>query len=687
MPTCRLFLPSILGCVCSFASISHAQLTFTELQSNARVEAGSVDSQTFESMLDETELEFITPGPFAGVLIANSAANGGVGSATSNYNITQGEDGFVFISELANQASLGQAFSISTNSSAGISAVFSTVDTMDIALSGAFVLDQELPAGFLGPIVDVRVQLLGGAGMQQDFVNLQYIMSSISGSTDNELRFIDVATLRPDGEYSLLVQATISGNVGIAGSTQPVDLSGRFVFRLDHLDYDGDGLFNTWEEDGIDFEIDGTPELDLPGEGADPQRKDLFVEIDTHNGIQLQQSLLDEIATSFDDAPVPNPNGQSGINLHIGIDETALPNRDYTENLVTGQGDLKMQIRQQRDMFFGTAAQRQSDISDVLIKSKLLTYRYCVVGGSIEYTFTNPNPCPGEDPITTLRPGGMGEIPGDEFIITLQNPNNRPGDMARSIMHELGHCLGLRHGGCDNVNFKPNYFSVMNYMHALEMPNWGQQWNDGLRLDYSRADLPDVDESSLSEPIGIGSNSETTAGRLFAFANDNPINPSGSTRIWIADGSPGAPVDWNIDGSTTAIGIMLDVNRSNIKSPESIEVHSGHDDWANLYYKVRGGENFGFGPVAAGDSTLNPEVGELSFEEAQALNDLDVVYLVGGQPCPADLNDDGQLNFFDVSAFLTAYQASDPAADFNDDGELNFFDVSAFLVAYQAGCG
>jgi YVTN family beta-propeller protein len=46
----------------------------------------------------------------------------------------------------------------------------------------------------------------------------------------------------------------------------------------------------------------------------------------------------------------------------------------------------------------------------------------------------------------------------------------------------------------------------------------------------------------------------------------------------------------------------------------------------------------------------------------------------------------GELNFFDVSAFLTAFNKGDLGVDFNDDGELNFFDVSAFLVAYQAGC-
>ena len=30
-------------------------------------------------------------------------------------------------------------------------------------------------------------------------------------------------------------------------------------------------------------------------------------------------------------------------------------------------------------------------------------------------------------------------------------------------MHELGHTLGLQHGGADDVNLKPNYLSVMSY--------------------------------------------------------------------------------------------------------------------------------------------------------------------------------------------------------------------------------
>lgn len=57
-------------------------------------------------------------------------------------------------------------------------------------------------------------------------------------------------------------------------------------------------------------------------------------------------------------------------------------------------------------------------------------------------------------------------------------------------------------------------------------------------------------------------------------------------------------------------------------------------------------------------------------------------------PCsPADLAGPfGEINFFDVSAFLSAFNAQDPAADFNNDGEINFFDVSGFLAAFNAGC-
>jgi hypothetical protein len=54
--------------------------------------------------------------------------------------------------------------------------------------------------------------------------------------------------------------------------------------------------------------------------------------------------------------------------------------------------------------------------------------------------------------------------------------------------------------------------------------------------------------------------------------------------------------------------------------------------------------------------------------------------------CSADLNGDGQLDFFDVQAFLNFFASQDPRGDFNADGQFDFFDVQAFLNAYSAGC-
>ena len=66
----------------------------------------------------------------------------------------------------------------------------------------------------------------------------------------------------------------------------------------------------------------------------------------------------------------------------------------------------------------------------------------------------------------------------------------------------------------------------------------------------------------------------------------------------------------------------------------------------------------------------------------------DVNAFVGlNQSCPADLNADGLLNFFDVAAYIALYNANDPAADLAAPfGILNFFDLAAYIASYNAGC-
>ncbi len=58
-------------------------------------------------------------------------------------------------------------------------------------------------------------------------------------------------------------------------------------------------------------------------------------------------------------------------------------------------------------------------------------------------------------------------------------------------------------------------------------------------------------------------------------------------------------------------------------------------------------------------------------------------------PCPADLADppDHELDFSDVLAFLTLFDAADPRADLAPPmGDFDFSDVLAFMVAFAAGC-
>ncbi len=62
------------------------------------------------------------------------------------------------------------------------------------------------------------------------------------------------------------------------------------------------------------------------------------------------------------------------------------------------------------------------------------------------------------------------------------------------------------------------------------------------------------------------------------------------------------------------------------------------------------------------------------------------IYNIQSLVCPADLTGEGDLNFLDVSAFLTAFGNQDSIADFEEDGSFNFLDVSAYLASFGKGC-
>jgi hypothetical protein len=246
------------------------------------------------------------------------------------------------------------------------------------------------------------------------------------------------------------------------------------------------------------------------------------------------------------------------------------------------------------------------------------------------------------------------------------------------------------------------------------------------------ADQVDLDDlSDFETPVGFSAGAPGDNATTGVWVRVNPIgtaaqpendNTPNGTIAWITgQGSPGGDLGENdIDGGTTSLVsnlIDLSVTESALisyarwysnntgASPNAdvFEVYVSDDDGQNYELVETVGPS---GPGTSGgwiETSFNvadfvdltstvrvkfvaSDLGDGSVVEA-GIDDVRVFGVSCSQSsCPADLTGDGSLDFFDVSAFLAAYNAQDPAADFTGDGMFDFFDVSAFLSAFNAGC-
>src|SRR5439155_10135352 len=255
-------------------------------------------------------------------------------------------------------------------------------------------------------------------------------------------------------------------------------------------DTDGDGLLDCWEEKGpgSTWDIlpphDGLPGIDFDGDGvrdlvlcvtnvngnvecADKNVKDVFVEFDTMTGQPANVAALTHVVTAFLNAPMnnstPTDSGPRGVRLHIQLDDNNLTYADNTAFVpctpAAGTGDASFDALKLAK--FGTQAER--DLAEPqkskTLAAKRLAFRY----GLGVHNLTRP---PG-----TTSPSGCAEVPGNDFIVALGSfgtGNGTTDEYAGTFMHELGHTLGLRHGGGDNINCKPNYLSVMSYSRQFK---------------------------------------------------------------------------------------------------------------------------------------------------------------------------------------------------------------------------
>jgi hypothetical protein len=242
------------------------------------------------------------------------------------------------------------------------------------------------------------------------------------------------------------------------------------------------------DDDGImdGDEVHGTAGgLDLPAMGLSPLRQDILLEYDwfddsldcAAHSHQPTDAMLNRVTAMFAAAPVLNPDGSTGINfIHdkgqggLFTGGNLIPDAD---GVLTGAvNNAEFQSHKAANF----AANREDYFHYVI-----LPHRYN----------------------TNSTSSGFAEIFGDDMIVSLYCAYANTQIVSNTIAHELGHNLGLFHGGNDNCNFKPNYNSVMNYLYQFAGVDSDCTPPANGVLDYSIGDRLTLDENDLDENLGV----------------------------------------------------------------------------------------------------------------------------------------------------------------------------------------
>lgn len=443
-----------------------------------------------------------------------------------------------------------------------------------------------------------------------------------------------------EGEVSYDIQAIPGQSEGTAHfhwdnpalGSNSYDESTPVLYKADRSDGDGnnatvdwtfdnssttnDGIPDDWKKNGVTVDPgdgSGPQFIDLPSMGATVNMPDLFVQLDfmadgTHSHA-LTAAAIQTVVTAFRNAPYRSRNGAVGINLHVDAGPNSIMN--FATNQTWGALSRSRQLAEVTNLGTGTFDSANN----------LLTYNWTAFDA-----IKNLPPSPlskggfvstgrlaifryaiSAHQITTASNSGIARgIPGSDFIVSLAKIGI-PATVfqeAGTFMHELGHTLGLGHGGGDAVNNKPNYISVMNYLFQF-----GGLTRAGVAnvFDYSNAALRILDETSLDEPFGLGTAASGVATKHWVPASG--LSPAGF--ISVADGS--LPIDWNGDGVTTGRSVAFDVNGDLATVPPPATppptTLTPYDDWLNL--KLKGG-SIGFGanvvqPIETTMMEMTPE--------------------------------------------------------------------------------
>lgn len=398
-------------------------------------------------------------------------------------------------------------------------------------------------------------------------------------------------------------QQTLTYSIAASASNASTKtLSKQITIPAVLVDSDGDGIPDEWETNGVYLTPEGSTSpvfIDLPAMGADPKKPDIFIQTDwmqdaQHNQ-QLSNTAIQKVVAAFANSPYISPTGSQGINLHIDNGPSSI--LDFTSGRTWGNLSQAHAIA-----YVASLGTMNSDGS----------YNWSDFQALKEANFTPT----GRSPIfhyvvaahnygNTTSSGISRGIPSSDYIVSLGSFDNGTGSVnqqAGTLMHELGHNLGLQHGGGDSVNYKPNYLSIMSY--AFQLQGLTINGTSG-HFDYSHLALGNLDETNLNEssgvtgaPAGYGT-MHWCSGWLWFLPGAFKAVPNSSS-----------PIDWNCNGRPTDNAVSYDINHDNSKTSLS-----GFNDWQHLIFNGGAIGSAGVNPTLP----LSTESDNLTVELAQQI--------------------------------------------------------------------
>lgn len=403
-----------------------------------------------------------------------------------------------------------------------------------------------------------------------------------------------------------------------------------FLVSCDAVDTDGDAIADIWESNGYDYNNDGVIDVDLPAMGASPVHKDIFVELDWEECTQascdphsdrFSFTALNRVRDAYSNAPVNNPDGTSGIVLHID----AGPDSYMKPNTVWGQHSRANPVGHKPSPPYDFNLGQYEDF----LPERRLFFHHAFAAHNL-----GQSQCTDCQTYDTHFKQFNGYGWGGFFTVTQGaqfglveafggfEPNVQDDVQTSSLfMHELGHSLCLHHGGHDAMNRKPNHLSVMNYSFSYR----GLRVNGKYGLiDYQRFNPNALDEASgLDEVAGISDPALISEMAAYGtiFYRDSAYSGSGSsdadcTRYCkpfsidlVEVDTITQGVDWNQNGTINGQTITNFEGNADTcygsTTNAGIDVMTSHNEWDRLCYRPN--SNF-YQPAAASSPALQPAI-------------------------------------------------------------------------------